>query len=74
MNALLFLALTALGAAIAEFTLWTLFQRGVTPAHFAEPLAPRFLHVSKKSRMAILAGLHLLFTLGMLAVSYLLLW
>lgn len=74
MNALLFLALTALGAVIAELTLWTMFQRGATPAHFAEPLAPKYLHVSSRSRMGILAAIHLTFTLVMLCIAYLLLW
>jgi hypothetical protein len=74
MNALLFLALTALAAVIVELLLWRLFLRSVTPVHFAKPLAPAFIHVSSVSHMGILAVLHLSFTIAMLCISYVILW
>lgn len=74
MLAFILLAITG-GIAIGmEFMLWKLFSKSATQVHYSQPLVPKWVHVSKPSRMALLAVLHLAFTLAMLVIAYLFLW
>jgi hypothetical protein len=74
MGALFFLLLIVALAIAAEGMLWVLFTRSAAEVDFQKPLAPSFFHVSRKSRMALLASLHLTFTVGMLCLAFFIQW